>query len=214
MLAKINVLLFLAVVIVAECLIAYFYLPSASATAAITAPPPPPEKKTEKEKETEKAAHGKESKEPAKESAKHEKTEKASGHGKGEKTDKHGAKHGEAAPAEEAEEAEPPDTLEVDLGEFSVTVYQPVSNSTLRIDFHLFGTVPGEQGKEFTKLFEETKHRFRDQVLMIVRSAEMTDLTDAGLGLIKRRIQDRGNKLLGKPLLQSVIISDFAFVEH
>ncbi len=208
MLAKINVLLFLAVVIVAECLIAYFYLPSASATAAVTAPPPP-EKKTEKE--SEKAAHGKESKEPAKESAKHEKTEKASGHGK---TEKNGAKHGEAAPAEEAEEAEPPDTLEVDLGEFSVTVYQPVSNSTLRIDFHLFGTVPGEQGKEFTKLFDETKHRFRDQVLMIVRSAEMTDLTDAGLGLIKRRIQDRGNKLLGKPLLQSVIISDFAFIEH
>lgn len=208
MLAKINVLLFLAVVIVAECLIAYFYLPSASATAAVTAPPPP-EKKTEKE--SEKAAHGKETKEPAKESAKHEKTEKASGHGK---TEKNGAKHGEAAPAEQAEEAEPPDTLEVDLGEFSVTVYQPVSNSTLRIDFHLFGTVPGEQGKEFAKLFDETKHRFRDQVLMIVRSAEMTDLTDAGLGLIKRRIQDRGNKLLGKPLLQSVIISDFAFIEH
>lgn len=208
MLAKINVLLFLAVVIVTECLIAYFYLPSASATAAITAPPPPPEKKSEKE--SEKAAHGKESKEPAKESTKHEKTEKAAAHGKTEKT----AKHGEAAPAEETEEAEPPDTLEVDLGEFSVTVYQPVSNSTLRIDFHLFGTVPGEQGKEFTKLFDETKHRFRDQVLMIVRSAEMTDLTDAGLGLIKRRIQDRGNKLLGKPLLQSVIISDFAFIEH
>lgn len=210
MLAKINVLLFLAVVIVAECLIAYFYLPSASATAAVATPPPPPEKKTT-EKEPEKAAHGKETKEPAKESAKHEKTEKASGHGKAEK---HGTKHGEAAPAEEAEEAEPPDTLEVDLGEFSVTVYQPVSNSTLRIDFHLFGTVPGEQGKEFAKLFDETKHRFRDQVLMIVRSAEMTDLTDAGLGLIKRRIQDRGNKLLGKPLLQSVIISDFAFIEH
>ncbi len=213
MLAKINVLLFLAVVIVAECLIAYFYLPSASATAAVTAPPPPPEKKAT-EKEPDKAAHGKEAKEPAKESAKHEKTEKASGHGKTEKTEKHGSKHGEPAPAEEAEEAEPPDTLEVDLGEFSVTVYQPVSNSTLRVDFHLFGTVPGEQGKEFAKLFEETKHRFRDQVLMIVRSAEMTDLTDAGLGLIKRRIQDRGNKLLGKPLLQSVIISDFAFIEH
>ena len=49
---------------------------------------------------------------------------------------------------------------------------------------------------------------------MIVRSAEITDLTDAGLGLIKRRILETTNKALGKPLLQGVMFSEFSFVEQ
>ena len=36
------------------------------------------------------------------------------------------------------------DQVEVDLGEFSVTSFQPISNTTLRIDFHLFGTVAAD----------------------------------------------------------------------
>jgi flagellar FliL protein len=61
---------------------------------------------------------------------------------------------------------------------------------------------------------EENKHRFREQVLVTVRGAELTDLTDAGLGLMKRRILDKTNRILGKPLLRSVIFSDFAFIEQ
>src|SRR5436853_128840 len=43
---------------------------------------------------------------------------------------------------------------------------------------------------------------------------EVTDLTDAGLGLIKRRILETTNKTLGKPLLQGVVFSEFSFVEQ
>jgi hypothetical protein len=117
----------------------------------------------------------------------------------------------EAAPAEEAET---PSQAEVDLGEFSVTAFQPTSNSTLRIDFHLFGTVKAGDEKEFARLMEENKHRFREQVLMTARSAEITDLADASLGLIKRQIMDKTNRTLGKPLLRTVIMSDFSFVEQ
>ena len=39
--------------------------------------------------------------------------------------------------------------VEVDLGEFNVTAYQPISNTTLRIDFHLYGTVAAAEQKEF-----------------------------------------------------------------
>ncbi|MFZ5832842.1 MAG: hypothetical protein ACOY3P_22375 [Planctomycetota bacterium] len=103
---------------------------------------------------------------------------------------------------------------EVDLGEFSVTAYQPVSNTTLRIDFHLYGTVGSGDEKEFLRLIEENKHRFREQVLVIVRSAEVTDLTDAGLGLVKRKILDKTNRIIGRPLLKAVIFSDFSFIEQ
>ena len=51
-------------------------------------------------------------------------------------------------------------------------------------------------------------------MIVIIRSAEIADLTDAGLGLIKRRILETTNKTLGKPILQAVMFSDFSFVEQ
>ena len=46
---------------------------------------------------------------------------------------------GEAEPAGEGEGTA---NVEVDLKEYSVTIYQPASNSTLRIDFHLTASWP------------------------------------------------------------------------
>ena len=104
--------------------------------------------------------------------------------------------------------------VEVDLGEFALTSFQPTSNTTLRIDFHLYGAVKQEQFEGFQVEFEEKKHRFRDQVLAIFRKSEITDLTDAGLGLIKRKILEKTNHTLGKPFLKAVIFSDFSFIEQ
>ncbi|MGW8257897.1 MAG: flagellar basal body-associated FliL family protein [Thermoguttaceae bacterium] len=106
------------------------------------------------------------------------------------------------------------DQMEVDLGEFNVTAYQPISNTTLRIDFRLFGTILAKDQDEFSKLLEENKHRFRDQVIITLRSSEITDLTDAGLGLVKRKLLEKANRILGKPLLQSILFSDFSFIEQ
>lgn len=111
-------------------------------------------------------------------------------------------------------EPETPTQAEVNLGEFTVTSYQPTSNTTLRIDFRLYGLVRQSEEKELGRLIEENKHRFRDQVIVTMRSAEISDLTDAGLSLIKRKILDRTNRILGKPVLLSVVFSDFSFVEQ
>ncbi len=132
---------------------------------------------------------------------------------------------------------------EVDLGKFSLTAFNPNSNTTLLIDFHLFGAVAadhddkdakggGEHGgghgghggkagegtdednSNFGKLFKKNRNRFRDQVIIIIRNAQMTDLTDPGLGLIKRQILAKTNSLLGEPLLKEVLFSDFAVVQQ
>jgi flagellar FliL protein len=103
---------------------------------------------------------------------------------------------------------------EVKLGEFRVTAYQPLSNTTLRIDFQLYGTIAASDADEFKQLMEQKGHRFREQVIVIIRGADLTDLTDAGLGLLKRRILATTNKTLGKTLLHSVVFSDFSFVEQ
>ena len=104
--------------------------------------------------------------------------------------------------------------VEVDLGNFHVTAYQPLSNSTLRLDFHLYGTVIKDDEEAFLSAFEESQNRFRDQAIGIFRSAEVTDLTDAKLGLIKRKILETSNKILGEPFLRTVVFSDFSFIEQ
>lgn len=127
---------------------------------------------------------------------------------------------------------------EVDLGKFSLTAFDPNSNTTLLIDFHLYGTVsvdPSEKGAKdggegghaargkdggdddnttFGRLFKKNQHRFRDQVIVIIRNATMADLADPSLGLIKRQILAKTNSLLGEPLLKEVVFSDFAVVQQ
>jgi flagellar FliL protein len=118
---------------------------------------------------------------------------------------------------------------EVDLGAFSLTVFNPNSNNNLLVDFHLYGTVMGAAANSATekkqddedddaakleKLLKGHKYRFRDQVITTLRNAQITDLADPGLGLLKRQILAKTNALLGEPLLKEVIFSDFVIVEQ
>jgi len=187
MFSRLKIAVILVVIVVVQCLLAYIYLPSGSEAKATES--------------AEKAEH--------------------------EHADAH-------APAQH----EHADDREVDLGQFSLTAFDAAADSTLLIDFHLYGTVavePEPEGHEaeagghgghgdknavpednskFGKLFKQNKHRFRDQVIVIIRNAELADLADPGLGLIKRQILAKTNALLGEPLLKEVIFSDFAVVEQ
>ncbi len=120
----------------------------------------------------------------------------------------------EAPPPPVDEEPKAPPLVEVDLGEFRITSLQPVNNTNLRIDLKVVGMVTEEEHAEFAELLEVNKHRLRDQVILTLRSADTADLTDAGLGLIRRRILETTNRTLGKPLLHAVVFSDFSVVEQ
>jgi flagellar basal body-associated protein FliL len=129
----------------------------------------------------------------------------------GKAEEKKQAEHGEK---EEKAKSADKDEIEIDLGKFTISSFQPSSNSTLLIDFHLYGTLSPGKRDGFEKALEENMHRFRDQVIVIVRSSELTDLTDAGLGLIKRKILEKTNAMLGGPTLRTIIFSDFSFLEQ
>jgi flagellar FliL protein len=47
-----------------------------------------------------------------------------------------------------------------------------------------------------------------------MHGTEAPDLTNAGLGLIKRQILEKTNRALGQPLLKEVLFSKFNFVER
>jgi flagellar FliL protein len=103
---------------------------------------------------------------------------------------------------------------EVDLGKFNVIVHQPSSQVTIRVNFHLIGTVAEAEHTEFEHLLEKHQHRLRDHAIFEVRNCQIEDLTDPGLALLKRRILAKSNELLGKPMLHAVVFSDFSFVEQ
>lgn len=126
--------------------------------------------------------------------------------------DAHKKEHGQASEHGEATAAG--EEHEIDMGEYSLTAFQPAANTTLLINFHLYGTIAGEDLGFFEASYEGNKHRIRDQVLTTIRSAEIADLTDPGLGLIKRQILEKTNRTLGKPILQGIVFSDFVAVEQ
>jgi len=103
---------------------------------------------------------------------------------------------------------------EVDLGSFALAMSRPGSTSTVRINFHLWGAVTEEEQAEFATMLEKYRHRMRDIVVTEVRGSESTEIDEASLGLIKRRILEKSNQLLGKPLLKSVMFSNFSFVDQ
>ena len=160
---KLVVVVFMGTVILAECLLAYFWIPSADEVA------------TEVEAKMTEKLH-------------------------------------QQLDSPLADESEP--VVEFDLGDYSIPAHQPQSNTTLRIDFHLYGTVLEENSTEVEQLFTRHKHRFRDQIIFVIRNSDITELSDPGLGLIKRRILEKSNRLFGEPYLRSIIFSDFSFIEQ
>ena len=121
-----------------------------------------------------------------------------------------GSAEAEGAGEEESEE----ESVEVELGTFNITHFNPASNSTLSIDFELFGAVLAADEAEFQHLFEKNKVRVREQVIMTLHAAESKDLSDAGLGLIKRQLLEKTNRALGHPMIREVLFSKFNFVER
>jgi flagellar FliL protein len=124
---------------------------------------------------------------------------------------------GKAKPAKEAEdvaEKNQTEELEVDLGKFDVNSYQPKANTTSIIDFHLYATVASADKSAFNASIDQNKNRLRDQILVIIRSADLGELTEPGLGLLKRRILEKSNTILGKAFLRTIVFGDFSFTEQ
>lgn len=191
---------FVGLVIVVECAAAYFLLPSPDEVSANmqSASAADAHKGSEKAADAEHGAgeHGDES--HAADSHAADSHAAGSSHG-----DDHEDGHGEGA-----------HLAEVELGEFSITLLQPEAGLAYRVDFKIGATVDEHDKEKFAELFASCQQRFRDQVMVEVRNCELTDLTDSGLGLIKRRILEKSNSLFGEPLLSGVFFSEFSLVEQ
>jgi flagellar FliL protein len=186
MVKPILVCTFVALVILTECLFAWLLIPSTSDL-----------ENWAQAKAGQAAGHGE-----APPAGGHD-VHAPAGHG-----DPHAADHGSGAPGSGHHE------VEAELGRFNVVIHQPAANLTMRVNFHLIGTLPHENETEFHELLAKNEHRLRDQVIFEIRSSRVEDLTDPGLALLKRKILAKSNELLGKPILRTVLFSDFSFIEQ
>jgi len=121
---------------------------------------------------------------------------------------------GKDAPEEHKGEHAAEHEAEVELGKFNIIVHKPAENLTMRVNFHLIGTVPEKEHKEFEELYAKCEHRLRDQIIFEVRKSDLSELSDPGLALLKRKILANSNELLGKSMLHTIVFSDFAFIEQ
>lgn len=103
---------------------------------------------------------------------------------------------------------------EVKLGSYHVVTFNTETGTSLNIDFELYGTVLAKEEEDFSHRFEANKVRIREQVLVTVRGSEISDLSDPDLGLLKRKILEKVNRTLGKPLVSEAIFSKFSFIER
>jgi len=103
---------------------------------------------------------------------------------------------------------------EVLVGTFHVLSHNTKTGGSTNVDFDLYATVLADEENEYIDLFSANEQRIREQVLVTLRGTEMTDLTDPTLGLIKRKILEKTNRALGKPLLHEAIFSKFSFEER
>jgi hypothetical protein len=120
--------------------------------------------------------------------------------------------HGEAG--EHGDGGHGEESHEVTLGTYHIVSFNPKTDSSLAVDFELFGTVLAAEQPEFEHLYAAHEKRISEQITIAVRGLQADDLTDPGLGLIKRIILEKTNRALGKPLVREAIISQFSFVER
>lgn len=119
-----------------------------------------------------------------------------------------------AAPSNKSAQLATYNMREVSLGTFHVVTYDADTGSSLNVDFDLFGTVLASEEGEFLQLFTDNERRMREQILVTIRGADISDLSDPDLDLIKRMILEKTNRTLGKPLIHEAIFSKFSFIER
>lgn len=204
MMGQIKVAGIIAGIVLAQCGLAYFLLPSAPVAAAAD------------------HGHGK------------GKDDKAA-HGEHDEHGEHGD-HGDSALAERREadlgrfsitayDQTTNNTILIDFHMYGAVLEEPKEHKEEAPAADAHGGHGGGHGakkdaseeedtSKFGKLMKKNKHRFRDQVIVIVRNTSPADLADPALGLIKRQILAKTNSLLGEPLLKEVIFSEFSVVQQ
>ena len=85
--------------------------------------------------------------------------------------------------------------LEKELGVYDITIHDSKSGSTYAVDCEVVCTISKTDEKAFDDLYENNKYRVREKIMIQFREANIEDLAEKQLGLIKKRISKNINDL-------------------
>ncbi len=106
------------------------------------------------------------------------------------------------------------ETIEVQLHRANITRFDPNVDKTLNVDFSVYAVVLASELDDFNAEYEKNKSRIHEQIVMTMHGAKTSDLSSAGLGLIKRQILEKTNRALGRPFVIEVVFTKINFVER
>lgn len=100
-----------------------------------------------------------------------------------------------------------------ELGDYSVRVFDPITQSSLRTDFRLEGQTHLGDEAAFKDFMGRNRRFFQEQVAVVLRTHNPDELASPDLSLLGRKIVARVNRTLGRRVLESVQVKDFALYE-
>ncbi len=101
--------------------------------------------------------------------------------------------------------------LTYDLGRFEIREVRPTRNETTKIDFEAYFAMSPEVSKQDFEKLKHWKHRFRDQVIIAVRTAQTKDFHEPQLLRLRRIILFRVGRMMREALVEDVLFSEFTF---
>ena len=104
--------------------------------------------------------------------------------------------------------------IEKELGEYDVTIHDSKSGTTYAVDCTVVCTINEDDKSDFEKLYEVNQYRVREQIMIQFREANIEDLAEKQLGLIKKRISKNINELFDGKMLREVHLPEFNYYQQ
>jgi flagellar basal body-associated protein FliL len=105
----------------------------------------------------------------------------------------------------------PEKQLSYDLGGFQLSEVRPTRNETTKAIFQAYFLMSPDISRQDLEKLAHWKHRFRDQIIIAVRTAQTKDFHEPQLKRIRRIILFRVRRMMRESVVEDVLFTEFTF---
>ena len=104
--------------------------------------------------------------------------------------------------------------IEKELGTYDITIHDSKSGTTYAVDCTVVCTINEDDTTIFDEMYEDNQYRVREKIMIQFREANIEDLAEKQLGLIKKRISKNINDLFDGKMLREVHLPEFNYYQQ
>gem|GEM_PF-3739683 len=113
---------------------------------------------------------------------------------------------------DESDEEDANQTIEIELGAFSVKRCNKDFQNPLCIDFKLYGQIRDRQQREFCTQLARHLRRYEAMVGATVRGASDEALREPDWATLRKQIREKSNAMLGEEFLLAIVVGELEIV--